>query len=103
MFETNKAKIFDTKHEGAQLVELSYEVIENRGKNSLLKIDLKTGRHHQIRAQLAHIGHPIAGDVKYGAKKPLPDKSIALCATCLTFKTATGGEQKSVSVKAPFL
>lgn len=100
--KTNKARVFDSKRAGALLAELSFETIAARGKNTLLKISLKTGRHHQIRAQLSHIGHPVAGDVKYGAKKPLPDKSIALCATCLTFKTATGGEQKSVSVKAPF-
>ncbi|MCX6781738.1 MAG: RluA family pseudouridine synthase [Candidatus Magasanikbacteria bacterium] len=100
--KTNKAKIYDAKQEGAQLAELSYEVIENRGKNSLLKIDLKTGRHHQIRAQLAHIGHPIVGDIKYGAKAPLPDQSIALCAISIMFKAATGGEEKVVSTKAPF-
>ena len=91
----------DPSQEG-KIAELFYEVLEDRGKNSLLKIDLKTGRHHQIRAQLAHMGHPIVGDIKYGAKKPLPDKSVALCATGLAFKTATGGEQKSLSVKAPF-
>jgi 23S rRNA pseudouridine1911/1915/1917 synthase len=95
--KTNRAKIFDSKHAGALLSELSYETIEERGKNTLFKINLKTGRHHQIRAQLAHMGHPIVGDIKYGAKKPLPDKSIALCATGLTFKTATGGKITTIS------
>jgi len=55
-----------------------------------LKILLKTGRAHQIRAQLAAIGCPIVGDVKYGTPAPLPDKSIALAAMELNFETATG-------------
>jgi len=56
---------------------------------SLVKIELKTGRFHQIRAQFSYIGYPIAGDIKYGASKKLSDKSIALCATEIIFKTAT--------------
>ena len=51
---------------------------------TLLEIHLHTGRHHQIRAQLAAIGCPIVGDVKYGASLPLPDASIALHARSLT-------------------
>ena len=51
---------------------------------TLLEIHLHTGRHHQIRAQLAAIGCPIIGDVKYGASLPLPDASIALHAHSLT-------------------
>lgn len=100
--KTNKAMIFGSKREGALPAELSYEVLETRGKNTLLKIDLKTGRHHQIRAQLAHLGHPIVGDIKYGAKSPLTDQSVCLCATAITFKTATGDEEKKVFTKAPF-
>jgi len=126
--KTNKAKIFNTppalravpsqegnkkslleeggevlanipfKRGTAQLAILFYEVVEKRGKNTLVKIDLETGRHHQIRAQFAHLGHPIVGDVKYGAKSARPDGAIALCATGLEFKTATGGEKKKISV-----
>ena len=51
---------------------------------TLLEIHLHTGRHHQIRAQLAAIGCPIVGDVKYGASLPLPDASIALHARSLS-------------------
>ncbi len=100
--KTNKAKIFDSKYEGALPAELFYEVIENRGNNTLIKINLKTGRHHQIRSQLAHIGHPVVGDIKYGAKAPLSDQSIALCATIIIFQTATGGEKKRISINALF-
>ena len=85
-----------------QYAELDYEVIKSNGKNSILKITLKTGRSHQIRSQLSHIGHPIVGDTKYGALSSLPDNSIALCATALTFATATGDETKTVAIEPPF-
>jgi 23S rRNA pseudouridine1911/1915/1917 synthase len=100
--KTNKSQIFDTKKGDAQLAELSYEVEAVRGKNSLLKIGLKTGRHHQIRAQMAHLGHPLVGDKKYGARTPYREGEIALCATKITFKTATGDEEKEVIIKAHF-
>jgi len=100
--KTNKAQIFDAPKGDAQLAELSYEVEETRGKNSLLKIDLKTGRHHQIRAQMAHLGHPLVGDKKYGAKTSYKEGQIALSATKITFKTATGDETKEVKIEALF-
>lgn len=100
--------------------ELDYETIKSGETRSLLKINLKTGRFHQIRAQLAAIGHPIVGDIKYGfvspkqnakadASKSFPDKSIALCATELTFQTATAptlgsdgaGEIKTIRINYP--
>jgi len=84
-----------------QLAELYYQVIASNDKYSLLKIQLKTGRFHQIRAQLANAGCPILGDLKYGAPFPLPDKSIALCANFLSFETATTKERKEVSMPLP--
>lgn len=60
---------------------LSYQVLDTGQSRSLVEIDLETGRHHQIRAQFAHIGHPVLGDLRYGASAPLPKKQIALCAT----------------------
>ena len=82
--------------------ELSWEVVPTsprlRGASheyTLLKITPRTGRFHQIRIQMANMGHPILGDVKYGYKfgsKPgLDPKSIALAATAISFKTATLG------------
>ena len=98
----NKVAVFDKPRAGALRAELDYEVVKGNAKNSLLKIFLKTGRSHQIRSQLAHLGLPIVGDVKYGAKKALADGSIALAATSLTFATATGEETKTVAVEPPF-
>jgi 23S rRNA pseudouridine1911/1915/1917 synthase len=62
-------KAYLTSKEEGKEARLSYVVISKRGKTSLLEICLHTGRYHQIRIQLATIGHPICGDVKYGAKK----------------------------------
>ncbi len=81
--------------------ELSYELIKTESNFSLLKITLKTGRQHQIRAQLSHIGHPIVGDSKYGSTTRLPDQKIALTETSLTFKTATTNEEKIITLEIP--
>lgn len=86
--EEKRIAIISKKGAG-DLAELDYETVKTNGKFSLLKINLKTGRFHQIRAQLATIGYPIAGDKKYGAKDTLPDGAIALCATELSFETTT--------------
>ena len=81
--------------------ELSYEVIRSNDRYSLLKIKPATGKFHQIRAQLSLAGFPILGDVKYGAKFSLPDKSIALSATSISFQLATKKEIKKISIQMP--
>lgn len=97
----NFAEVFDSEMKSADRAELSYELIKSEGDFSLIKIALKTGRHHQIRAQLSHIGHPIVGDSKYGSAVRLPDQKVALTATALSFETATTKEQKTVSIEIP--
>jgi len=91
--------------------ELSWEVVKvwkpfdaAQGKSvyTLLKIMPKTGRFHQIRIQMANMGHPILGDVKYSQQRPLPDKSIGLCATHISFMTATGEKQVNLEIPLPF-
>lgn len=102
--ESSKQAIVESEGLPAQagdLAILRYETIKSGPKNSLLRIELETGRFHQIRVQLSEIGHPILGDMKYGAPEALPDKSLALCATELHFKTATTGEEKIVSIDIP--
>ena len=63
---------------------LSYRLLDSAGGRSLLEVELETGRRHQIRVQLAHIGCPILGDCRYGASAPLGSRQIALFARQLT-------------------
>jgi 23S rRNA pseudouridine1911/1915/1917 synthase len=95
------AKVTDKPGKNTSQVELEYEVVKSNETASLVRVRLITGKFHQIRSQFAHIGHPIIGDVKYGSKRVLPDQSILLRATSLTFTTATGEEKKTVSIDLP--
>ncbi len=72
-----------------KLSTLDYRVLDRRGGLTLCEIDLHTGRKHQIRAQLAAIGCPVLGDLRYGAPAPLPDRCIALLAARLTLDHPT--------------
>lgn len=97
----NYAEVFDTERRDADRAELSFELIKTEENFSLLKVKLKTGRHHQIRAQLSHIGHPIVGDSKYGSTIRLPDQKIALTETSISFTTATTDERKTITLEIP--
>ncbi len=81
----NKSYVVKEGTEGALKAELKYEHIASSDKYHLLEIELLTGRHHQIRAQLANIGCIIKGDLKYGAKRSNKDASIHLHARYLSF------------------
>jgi len=83
--KNNKATVFNTETEGSKKAVLHYKVLKYLDNYTLLEIDLETGRHHQIRSQLAHLGHPIKGDVKYGFKRPNPDAGIHLHARYISF------------------
>jgi len=98
---TNRVSIFNEALAGTQRAELSYETINSNNKYSLLKVALKTGRSHQIRAQLSSIGCPIVGDVKYGAPELLSKNELALCATSLTFVPPTGTEKVTLEIPVP--
>ena len=95
------ALVSDTPLVGYSEAILSYKTILSADDYSLMTVSLKTGRFHQIRAQLAHIGHPIVGDTKYGFNEKISNGAIALCSTGLEFVTATGGETKKLSVSYP--
>lgn len=97
----NYTSVYDHELPDSEQAELSFEVIKTEGEFTLLKVILKTGRHHQIRAQLSHIKHAIVGDTKYGSSITLPDKRIMLTATSLTFETATTGEVKTINTDIP--
>ena len=62
----NISRVYDCPHAGAKEARLSYERLEEKGGESLIAVTLGTGRSHQIRAQMAHAGYPLIGDVKYG-------------------------------------
>ena len=80
---------------------LSYEIIGESDKYFLLEIDLKTGRHHQIRAQLAAIGCPIKGDLKYGSPRSNKDASISLHARSVSFIHPVTKESVTIIARPP--
>jgi 23S rRNA pseudouridine1911/1915/1917 synthase len=81
----NKSIAFDVEKPNSKQAILYYRLISKSENYYLLKIDLKTGRHHQIRSQLAKIGCPVKGDLKYGAERSNPDGGISLHACSLSF------------------
>lgn len=83
--EKNKTYIAESTKKDAKRAELNYILRGSSDRYHLLEIVLKTGRHHQIRAQLAAINCPIKGDVKYGARRANRDRSIHLHAWKLSF------------------
>lgn len=83
--EKNKSRVYNKEIAHSQRCELDYKHIASSTNYHLLEIELHTGRHHQIRAQLSKIGSPIKGDVKYGFARGNEDGSIHLHARKLEF------------------
>ena len=85
--ERNKSYVVSSGRPNAKLARLEYrEVAVSDGGYHLLDVNLQTGRHHQIRCQLANIGCPIKGDLKYGAPRSNDDGSISLHAREISFE-----------------
>ena len=95
----NKSYAYDAEKPGAKQAILDYRLIGRSDRYYLLEVDLKTGRHHQIRCQLAKIGCPIKGDLKYGAPRSNPDGSISLHARRVRFIHPVS--KKEICVEAP--
>ncbi|MCR5001753.1 MAG: RluA family pseudouridine synthase [Lachnospiraceae bacterium] len=103
----NIARITDREEMGAKKAVLAYTVKDTdvEKKLTLLEIELITGRFHQIRAQLSHMGYPIAGDKKYGAgdtDNPLPKGAIGLCAVSLSFNHPVTGKRMDFDLSPPY-
>lgn len=80
---------------------LNYRTLRNSQNYTLVEVELKTGRHHQIRCQLSAIGCPIKGDLKYGAKRSNPDGSISLHARKVEFIHPVSKAQISIEAPVP--
>ena len=81
----NKSYVSTSRNPDAKLARLVYRHIADTERYHLLEVDLLTGRHHQIRCQLSHLGCPIKGDLKYGAPRSNPDGGICLHARRVRF------------------
>jgi len=97
----NKSYVVEASAPGAKMAELHYKVLGRSDHYTLVEVELITGRHHQIRVQLAAIGCPIKGDLKYGFDRSNPDGSIHLHARRLEFMHPVKGDQVVVIAPVP--
>jgi 23S rRNA pseudouridine1911/1915/1917 synthase len=97
----NKSYPSNPNNKNAKKAALTYKYVSSIDNYHLLEIELETGRHHQIRAQLAAFGLKIKGDVKYGFKRANPDLSIHLHARYLEFIHPVKKELKKVEIPTP--
>lgn len=95
----NKSYAYDKEVPNSKKAVLDYRLIGRSENYYLLEVDLKTGRHHQIRCQLAKMGCPIKGDLKYGSPRSNPDGSICLHARRVRFVHPVSKEQ--IMLEAP--
>ena len=86
---------------GAKLARLSYRLLASGEHYHLLEIELHTGRHHQIRCQLAALGCPIKGDLKYGAPRSNPGGSISLISRQISFTHPVSKEALTLTAPVP--
>lgn len=99
--EKNKSFIVSEKRKDAKKAELIYSLLKSSDNYHLVEVELLTGRHHQIRAQLAYIGCPIKGDLKYGFPRSNPDASIHLHARSIEFIHPVKGELMKIEAGPP--
>ena len=98
----NKSRVVPAGTKGAKQASLDYRLLGvSDGGYHLLEVNLHTGRHHQIRCQLAHIGCYIKGDLKYGAPRSNPDGSISLHARQVSFSHPVTHSQTTITAPCP--
>ena len=95
----NKSYAYDREVPHSKNAMLRYRLLSRGDRYSLLEVQLMTGRHHQIRCQLAKMGMPIKGDLKYGARRSNPDGSISLLSRRVEFIHPVSKQQ--IAVEAP--
>ena len=99
--KNNKSTAYSKEIQGSKKAILHYTVLKKLDNYSLIEIDLETGRHHQIRAQLAYVGSPIKGDLKYGFDRSNTDGSIHLHARKIKFTHPVSKEPINISAPTP--
>ena len=97
----NKSAVVEAGTDGAKEAILSWRKVGETDRYPVLEVELATGRHHQIRAQLAAVGAPIHGDVKYGARRANANRSIHLHARHLAFDHPVSAERVTVTADFP--
>lgn len=98
---TNRSRAFDAPHADAKEARLRYRTLCVSARYTLVEVELLTGRHHQIRVQLAGIGCPIKGDLKYGARRSNPDGGIALHSRAVEFLHPVRREPLRIEAPVP--
>jgi 23S rRNA pseudouridine1911/1915/1917 synthase len=97
----NKSFVYKKEIEGSKNAILHYNVLKKLENYFLIEIDLETGRHHQIRTQLSHIGSAIKGDLKYGFPRSNKDGSISLHARKIKFIHPVSKEEIVITAQTP--
>jgi 23S rRNA pseudouridine1911/1915/1917 synthase len=100
--KNNKSTAYNKDIEGSKKAILHYKTLKALDNYTLLEIALETGRHHQIRVQLANVGSPIKGDLKYGFDRSNRDASISLHARRLQFEHPVSKEHIDVTAPLPY-
>lgn len=98
---TNKSTAHSTPRPNSKEARLSYRLLGNSERYNLIEVALETGRKHQIRVQLAAIGCPVKGDLKYGDKRSNPDGSISLMARHIAFIHPVSKQPISITAPVP--
>ena len=98
---TNRSRALDTPKADAKPARLRYEVLGRATRYTLVEVELLTGRHHQIRAQLSKIGCPIRGDLKYGARRSIAGGGISLHSRRVEFEHPVRHEPVVVTAPVP--
>ena len=97
----NRSTALDKPRDDAKEAVMKYRTVKSGDRYHLLEVELITGRHHQIRAQLSKIGTPIKGDLKYGAARSNPDGGISLHARSITFPHPVTREMVTATAPVP--